>query len=196
MSLQLRASDAGPDTKVDAADVYHSTIFSNSTDEGLGSWGDPDNDFQIFTGGLKDITLAYPVPHHIRRNYSVQPFIGGTDLFGPLAGPVDPELMVNTTLTQANVDFTVNSFTGNYSGFQAYLEGINGPHPGAHFILGADLTGTCPFGMKSPECYPGMKWTSNGRKGFNLDCVHMLTETRFRSYRSDILPSSYGTFHQ
>jgi len=140
----------------DAADFYHATIFSNSTDDGLGSWGDSDNDYQISTGGFKDIMLAYPVPHHIRRNYTLQPV--PTPGFPQTVAP-PPE--INATFTQQNVDYTINSFTGDYINFQAYLENINGPHPGAHIMLGGDMLGLCPFGLQVPECTAGMKWSPN-----------------------------------
>ena len=147
-------------TQLDASDVYNSTIWSDSTTEGLGSWGVPDNDFQIATGGFKDIKVAYPVPHNIRRNFTVQPFLAGVNI--PGAPPVDPLFMVNTSFTKANVDFTVNSFTGDYINFQAYFEAIAGPHPGPHIILGGDMSGLCPFGLTEPNCYVGMRWSSNG----------------------------------
>ncbi|KAF9647450.1 Di-copper centre-containing protein [Thelephora ganbajun] len=143
----------------DAADVYHSTIFSDSNFDGLGSWGDPDNDFQISTGGFKDIRVAYPVPHNIRRNYTLQPFLAGLSGFGSLS--VDPLLMINTTFTKTVVDFTVNSFTGDYINFQTHLENIGRPHPGPHLILGGDNSGLCPFGLQPPACYTGMKWAPN-----------------------------------
>jgi len=137
-------------------------VFSDSTYDGLGSWGDPENDFQISTGGLKDIVLAYPVPHHIRRNFTLQPltwvvFPG----VPPPPLPVDPLVVVNTTFTRAVVDNTVNSWTGDYIHFQEYLEGFPGPHPGPHFILGGDLTGLCPFGLTPPACNAGPRWCPN-----------------------------------
>jgi len=143
----------------DAADFEHATIFSNSTDDGLGSWGDPQNDFQISTGAFKDITVAYPVPHHIRRNYTLRPFLAGVDI--PGAPPVDPEYRINVSFSAANVNYTVNSFTGDYIRFQTYFEAGFGPHPGPHLILGGDMSGLCPFGSVPPSCYPGMKWSSN-----------------------------------
>lgn len=153
-----------PDPKIDAADFYYATIFSNSSYDGLGFWGDPDNDFQISTGGLKDIRLAYPIPHNIRRNYTLQPFLAGLNGVPP-GVTLDPALMLNTSFTKANVDFIVNSFGGDFLDFQAYTEGILGPHPGPHLILGGDMGGLCPFGTGPPECNPGMKWSSNGEEG-------------------------------
>jgi tyrosinase len=135
-------------------------MFSNSTFDGVGFWGDPENDFQIFTGGFKNITVAYPVPHNIRRNFTLQPFLATFDI--PGSPTVDPLLLINTTFTKANVEYTINSFTGDYVSFQPYLENISGPHPGPHLILAGDMGGSCPFGMVPPACVPGMKWSSNG----------------------------------
>ena len=166
--VTARANNTGsnfsPDPTLDSADFYHATIFSDSSYDGLGSWGDPSNDFQISTGGLKDIRLAYPVPHNIRRNYTLQPFLNG--LGGPPGVTLDPTLMLNTSFTKENVDFIVHSFSGDFLAFQARTEGIEGPHPGPHIILGGDMGGKCPFGLGPPGCSPGtgMKWSSNGER--------------------------------
>jgi len=73
--------------------------------------------------------------------------------------------MINTTFTKANVDFTTRSFTGDFVGFQTYLENIQGPHPGPHAILGGDMSGLCPFGLEPPACFSGMRWSPNGECG-------------------------------
>ena len=185
---------AGSEADVDAADFEHATIFSNSTVEGLGSWGDPQNDFQISTGGFKDIRVAYPVPHNIRRNYTLKPFLGG--LVIPGAPPIDPQMMINTSFTQASVDYDLDSFTGDYIHFQAYLESVFGPHPGPHLILAGDMSGSCPFGLEPPACYIGPKWASNGRRVFSVSRVCVLKEICCPSYRSYILPSPCGMSHQ
>ena len=113
--------------RVDAADFEDATIFSNSTTEGLGSWGDANNDYQISTGGFKDEIRAYPTPHHIRRNYTLYPFqnplIVGAASDG--APPPPTNLMINTTMTKTNVDYSVNNFPGDLIGFQGYMESVN-----------------------------------------------------------------------
>jgi len=149
------------DWRIDAPDFYHATIFSNSTFDGLGSWGDPANDFQITTGGFRNMRVAYPVPHNIRRNFTLQPFLAGINFAATPAIPLDPLLMINTTFTAANVNFTLTSFPGDYINFQAYFENVLGPHPGPHIILGGDMSGLCPFGLVPPACVPGMKWSSS-----------------------------------
>ena len=150
------------DLKLDAADSYHSTVFSSSDFDGIGTWGDPNNDFQIFDGGFKNIRVAYPVPHNIRRNYSIQPFLAGR-VVPPGAPPLSSlSLMMNTTFTSEVIESIVNGFTGDYINFQQTLENFNGPHPGVHEIHGGDMAGRCPFGLGPPVCYFGPKWSSNG----------------------------------
>ena len=152
------------DLGLDTSDFYHATIFSDSDYDGLGSWGDPNNDFQLYNGGLKDMVVAYPSPHHLRRNFTLYPdFPPG---FPVAAGvpPLDPTLMYNTTFTKAVVEATLNSTPGDYVNFQTTIENFNGPHPGPHLIMGGDMGGTCPFGTGPPECVPGPKWSPNGKQ--------------------------------
>ena len=105
--------------------MYNSNIFNGSNSD-FGGWGDPTNDYQITTGGFKDVIRAYPNPHHIRRNFTLLPFrdpAAGLPFVGdPSAPPPPADLMINTTMTQQNVDFIVNNFPGDFMGFQAYFE--------------------------------------------------------------------------
>lgn len=53
----------------------------------------------------------------------------------------------------------VNSYVGDYAGFQGYFEGPgHGAHGGPHLILGLDMSGACP-GNAPPDCAEGPKWT-------------------------------------
>ena len=181
--------DVGSDSKSDTADFYHATIFSDDDCSGLGSWGDPNNDFQICTGGFKDMKLSYPVPHGIRRNYTLYFSLPPEFPSPPDASAPDPSLMMNTTFTTEVVNSLLTSFTGNYSGFQATLENYPGPHTGPHLSLGGDLVGLCPFGLKPPNCNPGMKWAPNGE----ADCrAGILSDACSPSHRPFVLPSSRG----
>jgi len=151
------------DWTLDAADFVNSPFFDTSS-FGVGGWGDPKNDFQIYNGGFKDMVRAYPTPHHIRRNFSDFPFTNPNILApwgnAPDAPPRQTGFRVSPTLAQTNVDFMKNSFEGNYSAMQAYVDSSNGTHIGIHLILGADLTGLCPTDAPS-SCVPGAKWTPN-----------------------------------
>lgn len=105
----------------DAADVYGSTLFAdNSTTSGLGGWGNPSNDYEVPAGGLSDFHLSYPSPHILRRNFTLQPW-------APFAGSqffTEPEKMANTSFTQTEVSKMVNGFSGDFKGFQKYMEGF------------------------------------------------------------------------
>ena len=141
--------------------MYNSEFFDNSS-SGVGGWGDPTNDYQISTGGLKDMVVAYPSPHRIRRNFTLYPYasLNIPPPFGdPSSAPPAPaDLMINTTMTQQNVDYILDNFEGDFAGFHAYFENTivvslalpflvfrfgcltlcsaQGNHIGAHFILG------------------------------------------------------------
>jgi len=147
------------DWTIDAHDIYNAGIWDDSP-SGLGRWGDPGNDFQINTGGFKDQIRLYPSPHHIRRNFSVFPFTNAA--FQNVKGiDVPAAYMPNTTMVPENVAFMVNGFDGDFIGFQAYFEGLPGPHSGPHLMLAGDMGGLCPFGTGPPDCYFGTKWTPN-----------------------------------
>lgn len=141
--------------RIDAPDFYHGSIFDSNPTSGLGGWGNPDDDYQITTGGFSgdDFVLAYPSPHKIRRNFTLQPFLGLT--VPPGAPPFKTSEMINVTFTEENNNFMLDSFVGDFEGFQAYFEGLavfslataladilkrctlQGPHGGPHLILGA-----------------------------------------------------------
>ena len=110
----------------DSLDAEHSTMFDGDESSGLGGWGDPNDDLQITTGGFKNVVRAYPSPHRIRRNYTSRTPANAPSLFpnDPLAPPVDPTILINGSFSQANYDFLLNGFLGDFMGFQAYLEGI------------------------------------------------------------------------
>ena len=112
----------------DAPDFYDNSMFDNSS-YGVGAWGDPANDFQIFTGGFKDMVMAYPTPHHIRRNLTLFPF-AMPHFFNRFAGdpnapPPPVDLMINTTMTKAKVDFLVSNYEGDFFGFQSDFESVS-----------------------------------------------------------------------
>ena len=113
--------------RLDAHDFYHSKFFDNSS-SGVGGWGDPANDYRISTGGFKDMVLAYPNPHHIRRNFTLFPYLdlGFPPLWGddPSTPALPGDLMINTTFTKENVDYLVNNFEGDFFGFHGYFESL------------------------------------------------------------------------
>lgn len=105
---------------LDAPDVYESTMFQDFNPvSGLGGWGNLSDDAQVPNGAFSDFQLSYPSYHTLRRNFTLQPYIG-----------LDPTLFTNpyedanATFTQSEVDKMVNGFVGDYKGFQVYMEGF------------------------------------------------------------------------
>ena len=85
---------------------------------GLGGWGDPSKDFQVQNGGFRHLEVVYPIPHIIRRNFTLQPFL-------PFAGvPLFPNasLYANESFTPGEVRKMVRWAPGDFVGFQAYME--------------------------------------------------------------------------
>ena len=107
--------------------MYNSPFFDNSS-SGIGGWGDPANDYQIYTGGFKDVLRAYPNPNHIRRNFTLYPFqnpnLGNLFQNDPLAPPPPTGFMINSSITKENIEYTVNNFEGDFIGLQAYTESV------------------------------------------------------------------------
>jgi len=146
------------DWTIDAHDIYNSPMFSDCNPQsGFGGWGDPFNDFTVTSGAFSSSSsfrLAYPVPHALRRNFTLQPWLGSP----PGAYPQD--LQANVSLTRKEVMTMVHGFRGDFKGFQAYVEGFAGSHSMVHSIVGGDLAGTCPRGSP-PDCQRGPFWTPN-----------------------------------
>ncbi|KAI0082073.1 Di-copper centre-containing protein [Panus rudis PR-1116 ss-1] len=144
------------DWSKDAADVEHASIFRDPDSEsGLGGFGDPSLDYTVTNGAFFDFMVAYPSPHILRRNFTLQPYL-------PFAGvPIfpEPEKTANTSFTKSEVHKMVNGFVGDFQGFQKYFEAPEGAHGAVHFIVGGDLAGTCP--ANSVNCIPGPTFSAN-----------------------------------
>lgn len=140
LTLSLRLDRAHrKNFHLDAHDLFNSPFFDNSSSSGVGGWGDPENDYQIYTGGFKDQIRAYPTPHHIRRNFTLYPY-ANPNLVSPFQGdphapPSPATLMINVSMTRENVDYLVNGFDGNFIGFHAYLESVNVSLTFHHFLF-------------------------------------------------------------
>lgn len=113
------------DWSLHAEDFFNSDpIFSPST-TGFGGNGDPENDFQITDGGfVNDFAVAYPVPHHVRRNFTTKPWIdfAGSVLASGELLPIDENKMANTSFSTEEVRKLVEGFEGDFDGFQQYFE--------------------------------------------------------------------------
>ncbi|KAJ7624811.1 Di-copper centre-containing protein [Roridomyces roridus] len=142
---------------LDSQDVANSPLFLDSDPEsGMGGWGDPNNDYTISDGGFaRSFTLAYPVPHPLRRNFTQMPF-----LLGQFVDAKDRTLKANETFTPAELHKLVNGFVGDFVGFQKYLEGFNSSHSAVHLMMGGDMGGECPASAP-PDCVPGPTFSPN-----------------------------------
>jgi tyrosinase len=114
---------------VDSPDFYHSNLLNPSPKSGFGGWGDPNNDFQISDGAFhSDFIVSYPVPHIVRRNFTLQPWLGdNTTVFedGSTSIFYDSDIMANVSITPESQYNMVHGFVADYEGFQALMEGTN-----------------------------------------------------------------------
>ncbi len=69
-------------------------------------------------GGFSHFEVAYPVPHIIRRNFTLQPFLP----FGDVPMFTNLSQYANETFTPAEVHKLVTWTPGDFVGFQAYME--------------------------------------------------------------------------
>ena len=87
---------------------------------GFGGWGDPADDYQITTGAFaNDFQVAYPVPHKVRRNYTMKS--ANPDPFGDGTPPA-PKPFWNY-FTRESQQTLIDGYIGDFVGFQAQLEG-------------------------------------------------------------------------
>lgn len=107
-----------------AGDIFGGDpIFDPSPTSGFGTNGDPNNDWQVADGGFaKGFTLSYPVHHTIRREYTLQPWVGFPQIFPDAPNPWDENTFANATFTKAEVKKLVNGYEGNFTGFQQEFE--------------------------------------------------------------------------
>ena len=120
-------------TSTDSADVENSPLFLDSDPvSGLGGWGDPANDIQVPDGGFRNLQLAYPAPHTLRRNFTLQPWLA----FADNVIMTNPALLANESFTPAEVQKMIDWTPGDFTGMQYYMERPEGPHGSVHEILG------------------------------------------------------------
>ncbi|KAF7294348.1 Peptidase S53 domain-containing protein [Mycena chlorophos] len=155
---------------IDSADVYNSPLFGDFNSEtGLGGWGDPSNDYTVYNGAFSNTSgfnLAYPTPHNLRRNFTLQPFLTSGYFLPDVA---QQQLYVNETFTNEQVQKMIHGFVGDYKGLQTYIEGFNGTHQGVHLMLGGDLGGTCP--ANAAALVPAECQEKNPTYSPNGDCL-------------------------
>ncbi|KAJ3011823.1 hypothetical protein NUW54_g2056 [Trametes sanguinea] len=107
------------DWSIDAHDVEHSPLFEDLDPlSGLGGWGDPAQDIEVQTGGFRHLALAYPVPHGLRRNFTLQPFLP----FASVPVFTRPAQYANVSFTPERVRALVGWTPGDFVGFQFAME--------------------------------------------------------------------------
>lgn len=105
----------------DSGNFFSSAFFEDADPKsGLGGWGDPTNDYQVPDGGFSDFRISYPAPHTLRRNFTLQPYLGALASMSPFF--LDPRKYANTSFTPEEVSKLVNGFVGDFKSFQAYFE--------------------------------------------------------------------------
>ncbi|KAJ7594555.1 Di-copper centre-containing protein [Mycena floridula] len=141
---------------IDAADVHGSSMFQDSDPKaGLGGWGDPTNDVSVPGGGFgvnSSFKLSYPSYHSLRRNFTIQPWLGTPPPVNAFIA--NESLYANATFTEQEVHKLVHSFVGDYKAFQTYFEAFQGAHGAVHLSTGGDLAGACPKNAPS-DCVSG-----------------------------------------
>jgi len=137
------------DWSLHTEDFPNSPVFNPDPTSGLGTNGDPNNNWELSDGAFsRDFLLAYPTPHRLRRNFTIQQSDPATD----------QNKFANATFTKEEVNKMVTGFMGDFNGFVGYF--APGAHAAVHFIVGADLFGTCTYDAP-PSCIGGPKWASN-----------------------------------
>lgn len=139
---------------IDSADIAGSAIWGSHPEVGLGAFGNPSKNFSVDTGALRNLTRAYPERHIVQRQYALRvsaspPFSFSSSNFDILFvnfQPFEQQIFpwqfnfprkeANTTQTPAEWKKIVTSFTGNYTAFQAYIDGFRaeGLHNAAHIV--------------------------------------------------------------
>ncbi|KAF8509315.1 Di-copper centre-containing protein, partial [Hysterangium stoloniferum] len=142
---------------LDASNFPASPFFSPNKTHGLGRFGSPAHDDIVITGAFAHLQLAYPAPHELRRVYTPHPFLKG---WGAITIP-EPELAANVTFTADEVAKLVNRWRGDFEGFHAHLEGMQGAHMSVHLIMGGDLAGRCPRSVSVETCIADANWSPN-----------------------------------
>ncbi|KII86666.1 hypothetical protein PLICRDRAFT_113415 [Plicaturopsis crispa FD-325 SS-3] len=139
----------------DAPDFEFGSIWDDDPESGLGGWGDPENDYAITTGGFAtNFTLSYPIPHPMRRKFTLRPYVGQDPTIYP-----EPELAANATITGELMDNLVKGYKGAYREMSVYFDRIEGPRTAVHRMIGGDSAGQCP--AAAPNCTTNPAMTPN-----------------------------------
>jgi tyrosinase len=115
---RIRISDG----HVDAPDFYESSFWKDKNPKsGLGGWGNPEADYSVQDGGFNKLHLAYPSPHDLRRNFTLQPF--NSPLLPAPFFP-DPVKEANVSFSASAIEAVLKNSTGSFKNFQTAIEGF------------------------------------------------------------------------
>jgi tyrosinase len=102
---------------VDAPNFYESSFWKDSNPvSGLGGWGNQTADYSVLDGGFSRLHLSYPVPHIVRRNYTLLPF----DF--PYLFFTEPRKEGNASFSASVVESILQTSAGNFKSFHVSLE--------------------------------------------------------------------------
>lgn len=98
--------------------------FFDPSPTGFGTSGDPEHDFEVADGGFAGFAVSYPVPHPLRRNFTLQPWIDlpATYYLDGEPNPGDRATVANSTFGTAEVTKLVEGYVGNFTAFQREIE--------------------------------------------------------------------------
>lgn len=178
------------DWSQDAKALNQSAIFSTDSKSGLGGFGDPSKDYTVTTGGFAQMTVAYPIKHTIRRQFTLFPYLDWYWLQRPTEA-------ANVTITKTYVDAAINGYAGDFIGFQNATEKAQAFHANMHMIMGGDLAGTCPTAAGS-SCIGGSTWTPNDPLFFlhhaNIDRIWYLWQLKSSANANAFKGGSISTY--
>ncbi|QRW05827.1 tyrosinase [Ceratobasidium sp. AG-Ba] len=141
------------DWSKDAASFNTSAMWDPNPTSGLGTFGDPAQDYQVTNGGFANMKVAYPISHTPRRQYTPFPYLSWWWVPRPQEAAAEG-------IKQSYVDSAINGYIGDFRGFQNATEKAQAFHANIHMIMGGDMAGTCPKAAGT-TCQGGSTWTPN-----------------------------------
>ncbi|KAK7688337.1 hypothetical protein QCA50_008709 [Cerrena zonata] len=123
----------------DVANIPASPLFISSATTGFGTFNDnASENFTVTDGAFGATVRAYPTPHRVGRHFRPQPF---EEQIFPFAFD-KPEKLATSAFTPEEVHFIITNFVGNYTDFQAYMDGVRaeGMHNAAHLMMDGDMS--------------------------------------------------------
>ena len=86
---------------------------------GLGGWGNQNADYSVPDGGFSRLHISYPVPHIVRRNFTLLPY----DV--PYLFFTEPLKEGNASFSASVVESILETSAGDFKNFHASLEAFD-----------------------------------------------------------------------